>query len=67
MVHKIDSLATTHGRNGPNSATLEAYILRGRIVLVFSSDGLNDTAHAENCHCRVDEFINVLAYALHSI
>lgn len=72
MVYKIDSLATTHGRNSPNGASLEAYIRRGRIVLVFSSDGLNDTAHAENCCCcggdEIDraEFINVnvLAYAL---
>lgn len=72
MIYRIDSLATTHGRSGPNGAILEAYSLRGRIVLVFSSDGLNDTAHAENCCCcggdEIDraEFINVdvLAYAL---
>ena len=57
---------------GPNGAALEAYSLNGRIALIFSSDGLNDTAHAENCCCcggdEIDraEFINanVLAYAL---
>jgi hypothetical protein len=72
IVYKIDSLATTHGHSGPGGATLEAYSLKGRIVLIFSSDGLNDTAHAENCCCcggdEIDraEFINVnvLAYAL---
>jgi hypothetical protein len=72
LVYKIDSLATTHGRSGPNGATLEAYAPHNRIVLIFSPDGLNDTAHAENCCCcggdEIDraEFINVnvLAYAL---
>jgi hypothetical protein len=71
-VYKIDTLATTHGKNGPGGATLEAFTQRGRIVMIFSSDGLNDTAHAENCCCcggdEIDraEFINVdvLAYAL---
>lgn len=72
LVYKIDSLATIHGHRGPGGATLEAYTLKGKIVLVFSADGLNDTAHAENCCCcggdEIDraEFINVnvLAYAL---
>lgn len=72
MVYKIDSLATVHQRNGTNGAALEAYTINGKIVLIFSSDGLNDTAHAENCCCcggdEIDkaEFINVnvLAYAV---
>ena len=71
-VYKIDSLATTHGRSGPDGATLESYSIKGKVVMVFSSDGINDTAHTENCCCcggdEVDraEFINVnvLAYAL---
>ena len=71
-VYKIDSLATTHGRSGPDGATLESYSIKGKLVMVFSSDGINDTAHTENCCCcggdEVDraEYINVnvLAYAL---
>jgi hypothetical protein len=69
-VYKIDSLPTTHSR--PGGATLEAYTVKGKIVLIFSSDGLNDTEHAENCCCcggdeiARSEFVNVnvLAYAL---
>lgn len=72
LVYKIDTLRTTHGRSGAEGAVLEAYTVNNRIVLIFSSDGLNDTAHAENCCCcggdEIDraEFINVnvLAYAL---
>lgn len=71
-VYKIDSLATTHGRSGPDGATLESYSIKGKVVMVFSSDGINDTAHTDNCCCcggdEVDraEYINVnvLAYAL---
>lgn len=72
LVYKIDNLKTTHERSGPNGATLEALTLNNKIVLIFSSDGLNDTAHTEGCCCcggdEIDraEFINVnvLAYAL---
>lgn len=72
MVYKIDSLTTTHGRHGASGAALESCSLNGRLVLLFSPDGLNDTAHAENCCCcggdEIDraEFINVnvLTYAL---
>jgi hypothetical protein len=71
-VYKIDSLATTHGRSGAGGATLESYSIKGKVVMVFSSDGINDTAHTENCCCcggdEIDraEYINVnvLAYAL---
>jgi len=71
-VYKITSLATTHATHGASGAVLESYTVKGRVVLVFSSDGLNDTAHAENCCCcggdEIDkaEFINVnvLAYSL---
>jgi Domain of unknown function (DUF4159) len=72
MVYKIDSLSTIHGTHGSDGAVLESYAVKGKVVLVFSSDGLNDTSHAENCCCcggdEIDksEFINVdvLAYAL---
>ncbi len=72
MVYKIDTLETTHHLNGKTEAALEALTLKGRIVLIYSPNGLNDTQHAENCCCcggdEIDraEFINVnvLAYAL---
>jgi len=71
-VYLIRSLETSHQRHGPQAAALEGYTLNGKLVLVFSPDGLNDTAHAENCCCCSGdeitnaEFVNVnlLAYAL---
>jgi hypothetical protein len=72
VVYNIESVATRKRHSGPNGAGLEAFSLRGRIVLLFSSDGLNDTEYAENCCCcggdeiERAEFVNVnaLAYAL---
>jgi hypothetical protein len=71
-VYQIPALQTSHQRHGPLAASLEGFSIRGKLVLVFSPDGLNDTAHAENCCCcggdeiTNAEFINVnlLAYAL---
>jgi hypothetical protein len=70
-VYKIDTLATVHSA-GRAPASIEAITRRGRIVLLFCSDGLNDTSHAENCCCcggdeveRAEYInVNVLAYAL---
>jgi hypothetical protein len=72
VLYNIGSVGTRKGHSGPNGAGLEAFSLRGRIVLLFSSDGLNDTQHAENCCCcggdeiERAEFVNVnaVAYAL---
>jgi hypothetical protein len=68
-VYTVNSVATRHDRKG---AVLEGLTHNGKIVVLFSTDGLNDTAHAKNCCCcggdELDqaEFINVnvLAYAL---
>src|SRR5262249_2862258 len=68
-VYTISSLVTHHDRRGAN---LEGLFYKGRIVAIFTPDGLNDTSHAENCCCcggdELDraEYINVniLAYAL---
>ena len=68
-VYSINTIRTAHGKKG---ATLEGITHAGKIVVLFSPDGLNDTAHAKNCCCcggdELDqaEFINVniLAYAL---
>lgn len=71
-VYLIRSLETSKQRHGPQAAALEGYSIDGKLVLVLSPDGLNDTAHAENCCCcggdeiSNAEFVNVnlLAYAL---
>jgi hypothetical protein len=71
-VYEVKSLKTSHQKPGGHGATLEGFTVQGKLVLVFSSDGLNDTAHAENCCCcggdeiENAEFVNVnlLAYAL---
>jgi hypothetical protein len=71
-VYLIRSLETAKHRHGTQAAALEGYTVNGKIVLVFSPDGLNDTSHAENCCCcggdeiANAEFVNVnlLAYAL---
>jgi len=68
-VYTVDSTHTIHNHTGAN---LEGLFYKGRIVVVFSADGLNDTAHTEGCCCcggdELDraEYINVniLAYAL---
>jgi hypothetical protein len=71
-VYLVRSLETSKQRHGPQAAALEGYSIDGKLVLVLSPDGLNDTAHAENCCCcggdeiSNAEFVNVnlLAYAL---
>ena len=68
-VYTVNSVATTHAHKG---AQLEGLTHNGKIVVLFSQDGLNDTAHAKNCCCcGGDELaqaeyinVNVLAYAL---
>src|SRR5205809_2755277 len=47
-VYTISSVKTTHA--GTNSE-LEGLSCNGKIVVLFSRDGLNDTAHAKNCCC----------------
>ena len=68
-VYTITNVKTTHASR---NAQLEGLTYNGKIVVLFSSDGLNDTAHAENCCCcggdEVGEAerinVNILAYAL---
>ncbi len=67
-VHKIDSLKAKHGEPKP----LEGVTLGGRVAVIYSEDGLNDTAHAQGCCCCggneitncIDVNVNILAYAL---
>lgn len=68
-VHSIKSIQTIHNKTGAN---LEGLTYKGKLVVVFSPDGLNDTAHAENCCCcggdELDQSeyinVNILTYAL---
>jgi hypothetical protein len=68
-VYSIKTIETKHDRRG---AKLEGLVHAGKITVLFSPDGLNDTSHAENCCCcggdelNQAEYINVniLAYAL---
>lgn len=69
MVYTVNSTRTAHDHKGAN---LEGLTYKGKIVVVFSPDGLNDTSHAENCCCcggdELDQAeylnVNILAYAL---
>lgn len=67
-VYSIKTLKTKR-----STAHLEGLEIDGRIALIFSEDGLNDTAHAGGscCCCGGDEItnardinVNLLAYAL---
>ena len=68
-VYTVTSTHTIHDQRGAN---LEGIFYKGKIVVVFSPDGLNDTSHAENCCCcggdELDQAeymnVNILAYAL---
>jgi hypothetical protein len=69
-VFDISSLNTKRRDHAP---VLEGLTIEGRLVVVFSSDGLNDTAAAGGtcCCCGGDEIVNarqvntnILAYAL---
>jgi hypothetical protein len=67
-VFEIRRLATKHGEPRP----LEGISLGGRLGVVYSQDGLNDTPHTQGCCCcggneivnAIDVNVNILAYAL---
>jgi hypothetical protein len=68
-VREIHELQLSHGGAPP---TLEGVTVNGKIVLVYSRHGLNDTEHAEGCCCcggneirnAMEVNVNILAYAL---
>jgi hypothetical protein len=70
-VYDIPEIKLTHGRSSVK-AELFGLEINGRIVLVFSPHGLNDTAHTEGCCCcggneienAIEFNVNILAYAL---
>ncbi|MHB8862925.1 MAG: DUF4159 domain-containing protein [Pirellulaceae bacterium] len=67
-VRDISELEATHGTPRP----LEGITIQGRLAIVYSQDGLNDTAHMQGCCCcggneisnSVEVNVNILAYAL---
>jgi hypothetical protein len=67
-VFDIAELKAKHGKPRP----LEGLSLGGRIGVLYSQDGLNDTAHAHGCCCcggneitnAIDVNVNILAYSL---
>jgi len=73
IFHSVHDILKVDCRKAGKAAVLEGLEIDGRIVLVFSSDGLNDTAKAGKgcCCCGGNEIknarqinINLLAYAL---
>jgi hypothetical protein len=68
-LYSINSIQTHHDRRGAN---LEGISHNGKITVLFSPDGLNDTSHAKNCCCcggdELDQAeyinVNILSYAL---
>jgi hypothetical protein len=68
-IYEIKSLGATHGGPPPK---LEGLSIGGKVVIIYSSDGLNDTSTMHGCCCcggneigdaqRVNA--NILAYAL---
>ncbi len=69
VVHEIGELKMS---KGSGEAHLEGLMLDGRLVAVYSKEGLNDTAHTEGCCCcggneiqnSLAVNVNILVYAL---
>ena len=67
-VYEIRRLTAKHGEPRP----LEGISLGGRMGVVYSQDGLNDTPHTQGCCCcggneilnAIEVNVNILAYAL---
>ena len=67
--HTIEKLTLTHPGETPS---LEGLEINGKIVMIFSPHGLNDTAHTEGCCCcggneianSIQVNVNVFVYAL---
>jgi Domain of unknown function (DUF4159) len=67
-VYEIKELTAKHGTPRP----LDGVTINGRLGVVYSSDGLNDTAHTQGCCCCggneitncIQINVNILAYSL---
>ena len=68
-IHQIKDLKLS--KSG-TEARLRGVFIDGKIVVVYSNDGLNDTSHTEGCCCcggneiqnSLEINANILAYAL---
>ncbi len=68
-VHKIETLKLYHAAE---EARLEGIEQNGKIVVIYSPHGLNDTTHNEGCCCcggneiknSIEVNVNILVYAL---
>jgi hypothetical protein len=67
-VYDINTLEARHGKCKP----LEGITINGRLGVVYSEDGLNDTSHTQGCCCcggnevsnAIEVNVNILAYVL---
>lgn len=67
-VYEIERLEAKHGKPRP----LEGITIGGRVGVIYSEDGLNDTAHTQGCCCcggneitnAIQVNVNILAYSL---
>ncbi len=67
-VYDIAELKAKHGKPKP----VEGVSIDGRLGVIYSQDGLNDTEHSQGCCCCggneitncLDVNVNILAYAL---
>jgi len=67
-VYEIKQLKSAHGTPRP----IEGITIEGRLGVVYSQDGLNDTAHTQGCCCcggneitnSIQVNVNILAYSL---
>ena len=70
-VKDIDKLIL-HDKTAASEAQLEGIRKKGKLVVIYSPHGLNDTAHTEGCCCcggneienALDVNVNILIYAL---
>jgi len=71
IFHTVYDITTLTGLHGP-PRPLEGVTVGGRIGVIYSIDGLNDTSHTQGCCCCGGNEItnsgqvnvNILAYAL---
>jgi hypothetical protein len=71
VFHTIYDIAVLKAKHG-DPKPLEGVSLGGRLGVIYSQDGLNDTQHSQGCCCCggneitncIDINVNILAYAL---
>jgi hypothetical protein len=72
MFHTVYEITEIGSAHGGKARPLEGISIGGRLGVVYSQDGLNDTGHTSGCCCcggnelrnAVDINVNILAYAL---